>query len=419
MLFEVDLELTPGEIVILTGPSGSGKTTLLTLMGALRSTQAGSLRVLGQELRETRASELVALRRQIGYIFQHHNLVESLTAGQNVALAVALSGAPPSRSREVAREVLESVGLAAHVGKRPRELSGGQRQRVAVARALAARPRLVLADEPTASLDRQSGKEVADLLRRLARRDGGGALIVTHDNRILDVADRILHIEDGRRHSLTTAFTADAERMLGALARTAGRGELGRRVQAMSLPEFASLLEELTGEFQRLLQVLQASRDDAFESMLEQVLEAFTLKIGALIEAERATLFLVDEKRGELWSKVAAQASEIRIGLHEGIAGHVARTGQAVNSPDAYQDSRFDRAVDEATGYRTRSLLCFPVFSEQGRVFAVIQILNKTGGRTFDADDEARLGRFAQRLAVILEAWTALRPERDVPSTTA
>jgi putative ABC transport system ATP-binding protein len=140
VLFDVDLELAPGEIMILTGPSGSGKTTLLTLLGALRSTQEGRLRVLGRDLRGARASELVSLRRQIGYIFQHHNLVAALPAWQNVALAAALSGASPARCRTIAHETLEAVGLGEHAGKLPGELSGGQRQRVAVARALARRP---------------------------------------------------------------------------------------------------------------------------------------------------------------------------------------------------------------------------------------------------------------------------------------
>jgi putative ABC transport system ATP-binding protein len=416
VLFDVSLQVAPGEIVILTGPSGSGKTTLLTLLGALRSAQAGSLSVLGQELRASSSRQRGALRRRIGYIFQGHNLLASLDARQNVELALALSEPPGSRRRRRAHEVLEAVGLGEHAGKYPRQLSGGQKQRVAVARALAISPRIVLADEPTAALDRQSGQEVVRLLHDLARRQRSAVLIVTHDNRILDVADTIVHLEDGRLDSLASAFTSDAQRVLEALARTTRRGELGQRVRGLELGEFTSLLEQLTGEFQQLLRVVNISRDAAFESMLEQVLEAFTLKIGSLLEAERATLFILDEARGEMWSKVAAGAAEIRIGIDTGIAGRVARSGQAMNVPDAYAEPLFNRAVDESTGYRTRSLLCVPIHDERGRVFAVMQLLNKSGGRAFPVEDEARFRRLTERLAVILEAWTAMR--RSAAGTT-
>lgn len=409
VLFEIDLEVAAGEIVILTGPSGSGKTTLLTLLGALRSAQAGSLRILGQELRGATDAARASLRRRIGYIFQGHNLLDSLAALQNVELAVALSDEPPARRRGRAMELLESVGLGEHAHKHPRQLSGGQKQRVAVARALAVAPRIILADEPTAALDRQSGQEVVRLLQGLARRERCALMIVTHDNRILDVADTIVHLEDGRLDSLANAFTSDARRVLEALARTTRRGELGQRVRAMQLVEFTRLLEQLTGEFQQLLHVVNVSRDAAFESMLEQVLEAFTLKIGDLLGADRSTLFILDPARGEMWSKVAAGAGEIRIGTGTGIAGRVARTGEAMNVPDAYAEPLFNRTVDEATGYRTRSLLCMPIRDERGRVFAVMQLLNKAGGQPFAPEDEERFRRLTDRLAVILEAWTAMR----------
>jgi putative ABC transport system ATP-binding protein len=199
VLRDITLEVAPGEIVLLTGPSGSGKTTLLTLIGALRAMQEGSARVLGTELAAARESERVRLRREIGFIFQNHNLLGFLTARQNVAMALELDAALPERTRLArAGEMLEAVGLADHAEKLPAQLSGGQRQRVAVARALVARPGLVLADEPTAALDKQSGLEVVRLLRELAKQRGAPILLVTHDPRILDAADRIVAMEDGR-----------------------------------------------------------------------------------------------------------------------------------------------------------------------------------------------------------------------------
>ncbi|TPG53538.1 ATP-binding cassette domain-containing protein [Roseomonas nepalensis] len=199
VLRDVALRVAPGEIVILTGPSGSGKTTLLTLVGALRAAQAGSLRVLGQELAGAGEGVRVSLRQRIGFIFQSHNLLGFLTARQNVAMALELDGAIEERARLArAGEMMAAVGLAEHTEKLPGQLSGGQRQRVAVARALVHAPSLVLADEPTAALDRASGGEVVRLLRDLARSRGTAILLVTHDPRILDVADRIVMMEDGR-----------------------------------------------------------------------------------------------------------------------------------------------------------------------------------------------------------------------------
>jgi len=199
VLRDVNLSVGPGEIVLLTGPSGSGKTTLLTLIGALRGVQKGSATVLGQQLAGAGERQRVALRRRIGFIFQQHNLLGFLTARQNVAMALELDGRTRESERlERAGDMLEAVGIGERAESVPANLSGGQRQRVAVARALAGNPGLILADEPTAALDKQSGGEVVRLLRELAKRRGVPILLVTHDPRILDIADRIVAMEDGR-----------------------------------------------------------------------------------------------------------------------------------------------------------------------------------------------------------------------------
>jgi putative ABC transport system ATP-binding protein len=199
VLSDVKISLESGEIVILTGPSGSGKTTLLTLIGCLRMLTAGSLIIDGQELVHAKADQLMRLRRRIGFIFQSHNLHNSLTALQNVRMGLEVQGARSSTlMNSLANEMLSEVGLAEHSQHYPNQLSGGQKQRVAVARALVSQPPLVLADEPTAALDSKSGRDVVNLLQRLARDKGTAIIMVTHDNRILDVADRIIHMEDGR-----------------------------------------------------------------------------------------------------------------------------------------------------------------------------------------------------------------------------
>ena len=195
----VNLQVAAGEVVLLTGPSGCGKTTLLTLVGALRQVQQGSVRVLGQDLQGAGRRERQQLRRSIGMIFQGHNLLRCLTAEQNVQMGSdLLPGLSYRARRDQAREWLRAVGLGDQLNKLPHDLSGGQKQRVAIARALAARPRLLLADEPTAALDSKTGREVVELLQRLAREQGCAVLMVTHDPRILDIADRLVRMEDGQ-----------------------------------------------------------------------------------------------------------------------------------------------------------------------------------------------------------------------------
>lgn len=201
VLFENGLTIRAGEIVIMTGPSGSGKTTLLTLIGTLRSVQEGSLKILGRELAGASQSELIDIRRELGFIFQAHNLFESLTAYQNVKMAMELFDFSASETDSRITSVLERLGLGDRIHYKPGSLSGGQKQRVAIARGLAHGPKLILADEPTAALDRDSGREVVTIFQELAKEQGCTILMVTHDNRILDVADRIVNMVDGRIHS--------------------------------------------------------------------------------------------------------------------------------------------------------------------------------------------------------------------------
>jgi putative ABC transport system ATP-binding protein len=206
VLKDINLQIPAGEITILTGPSGSGKTTLLTLIGALRSIQTGSLKVLDRELLGAKPSQLVQTRSQIGFIFQAHNLLKSLTAWENVTMPLTLH--PHIKDRQTqAINMLTAVGLADRTHYYPDLLSGGQKQRVAIARALVSQPQLILADEPTAALDGKSGREVVNLMQQLAKERNCTILMVTHDNRILDVADRIIHMEDGCLISDETTVT--------------------------------------------------------------------------------------------------------------------------------------------------------------------------------------------------------------------
>jgi len=201
VLRSINLSVQPGEITILLGPSGSGKTTLLTMVGGLRSAQDGSLRIFNEELRKTSTTNLTKLRRKVGFIFQAHNLMPYLNAQQNVRLGLEVVPDWLDKGQMVmnerCNEVLRQVGLGERINYFPAKLSGGQKQRVAIARALAASPQLLLADEPTAALDKDSGRDVVDLFRNLAREHGTAIVMVTHDNKILDIADRIVKLEQG------------------------------------------------------------------------------------------------------------------------------------------------------------------------------------------------------------------------------
>jgi putative ABC transport system ATP-binding protein len=194
----VDFEAKRGEFVMICGHSGSGKTTLLSILGCVLNATSGEVRLLGQDLSQPKESELAALRlSHIGFIFQAHNLIASLTAEENISLVLRLRGMGVSEAAAEARRKLAEVGLGEKTASLPRDLSGGQRQRVAIARALAGSPPLILADEPTAALDAQNGLAITETLRQLAKEHGHTVVVVTHDNRIFHLADRIVNIEDG------------------------------------------------------------------------------------------------------------------------------------------------------------------------------------------------------------------------------
>lgn len=198
-LFDVNLQVAGGSLTVLVGPSGSGKTTVLTLVGCLRDVQEGSITLLGHELQGAQPALRMMLRRRLGFIFQAHNLHGSLTALQNVLMGLQVHGrTDPEALAKAARHTLTLLGLGDRMDYLPGNLSGGQKQRVAVARALVGNPEIVFADEPTAALDRESGATVVQMLKRLGQMRGTTTVMVTHDNRILELADRIVTLEDGR-----------------------------------------------------------------------------------------------------------------------------------------------------------------------------------------------------------------------------
>jgi hypothetical protein len=265
---------------------------------------------------------------------------------------------------------------------------------------------MLLADEPTASLDKESGREVVERMKMLAGQHGTTILLVTHDNRILDIADRIIHLEDGRLSTFTEAVIENNREMMTLLAQNRQKQPLDAYISALDETGFRKMLEQITEEAALFLDATALANDVAFQSMLEQGLFGFALRLGTLLDAERVSLFLVDHDTGTLVMRVAEDLptdGEVRLPIGTGIAGTVAQTGRAVRVDDAYRDSRFNPEVDRRSGFRTRSILCLPVKDRKGEVFAVAQLLNHRDGRAFDDADEARFAEFVEPIGVILE----------------
>ena len=427
ILFDIHFEIQLGEIVIMTGPSGSGKTTLLTLVGGLRDVQEGSLQVLGQELRGVSSARLGKIRRQIGFIFQDHNLLSSLNAIKNVEMAAALYPISGRESMARSQAALEAVGLGQHLTKRPDQLSGGQKQRVAIARALVNEPQVILADEPTASLDGHTGREVVELMQQLAKQQGCTIILVTHDNRILDIADRIISLEDGHLSASKGEFLLGLSNLTSFIVDTEVDA-IHDLIEPLSEPQFANFLNKLDQELEQVSSSMNLLRDSSFNSKLEITLQAISLKIAQSLHAEQVTFFVVDRDREILWSKNArgteGQLISIEIPITAGIAGYVATTGQTVNIPDPYNDERFNPQIDRDTGFLTRNILCLPMLNENNEVFAVVQALNKAGDLPFDETDEANFFELAGSLGFTVQSsiehtqrmYSSMHSENSQPS---
>jgi len=290
VLRNVSADVWPGEIVLMVGPSGAGKTTMLTLAGALRSVESGSLITLQRELSGATPEEQIQVRRKIGFIFQRHNLLAYLSVLDNVQTALQPLDYPYAEAREACAAMLRAVGLGEYLHSRPDNLSGGQQQRVAIARALVRKPELVLADEPTASLDSTSGREIVELLRELARAQGCTIVLVTHDSRILDLADRCLRLEDGILSSYASALTSDSAHMLTALSGFRDSEELGWFWSEMDAGQFLDALRKLRVEATQFLNVMDFGADDSLAEWVDALLQSVLRKVATILSAEYGSI---------------------------------------------------------------------------------------------------------------------------------
>jgi putative ABC transport system ATP-binding protein len=404
VLCDITADVWPGEIIIVTGPSGSGKTTMLTLVGALRHVQRGSLRVFGTELLGALPQVQVSIRQQIGYIFQSHNLLEALTACQNVQMSLGPPALTSPAARSAALELLDTVGLADHSTSLPRQLSGGQRQRVAIARALVRRPQLILADEPTSSLDKESGRGVVEMLRRLARKQGCSVLIVTHDHRILDVADRVMQLDDGYLRSFAEPMSTHAAHLLTALARLPDERDLMAVLNHLSEPDLLDLLARLGAESEQFLNVLEMVAHSQVPGVYRVVLKGIFAKVAELLRSDEAHLFSVDRERNSLRLCVSGGRGATP---DCGIAARVAETGHSLFSPAS------EPSVREGRGERSRHLMALPLRDRLGRTVGVSQFLRTQD--PFALADERTFRDYARALSLVLEVHESLEraPQRS------
>jgi putative ABC transport system ATP-binding protein len=392
VLFDISCEILPGEIVIITGPSGSGKTTVLTLAGALRTVQEGSVRVLGQELNGAPYDTLVRVRENIGFIFQSHNLLDSLSAMQNVEIALAADSLSRGELHNRSKSMLETVGLGDRVNHFPNQLSGGQRQRVAVARAVARHPRIILADEPTASLDKHSGRDVVELLRQLARRQGCAVLLVTHDNRILDIADRVMHLEDGRLERFGSVASPFAGHLLTVLSHVREKEQLRLLLERSGEGEFVELLNTLSGEVEQFLNILNLGGHQSVRILLRDLLDVVLGKIAENVGAEAAGLF--DHHQGQL--RVLIEPVPLP-NVH--VTSGVLDSGRILN------------ASGGDLGSGVRNVLCVPIRDRLDDIRGVVQLVNKKDGAAFTDADGRTFRDFSVPLGMLLEAWQRLTVE--------
>ncbi len=398
VLFDVTADVWPGEIVIVTGPSGSGKTTMLTLIGALRRVQQGSLRVFETDLQGAPAEVHVAVRQRIGYIFQLHNLLDDLTACQNVQMSLGPRGLTSPAARSAALEMLASVGLTDYSASLPRELSGGQRQRAAIARALVRRPQLILADEPTSSLDKESGRSVVEMLHRLARRQGCAVLIVTHDHRILDVADRVMQLDDGRLRSFAEPVSINAVHLLTALARLPSESALMTALNRLNEADLLDLLGRLAAEAEQFLNVLGMSAHGQAGEVFYIVLKCVFVKVAELLRSDVAHLFSVDRERNGLRLRASAGSGVMPAepGRDRGLVVRVAETGHAAFSECTSESPGTARGEEEP-----RNLMTLPLRDRLGRVLGVSQFVRV--GDHFTLADERTFRDYARTLSLVLE----------------
>ncbi|WP_068377313.1 ATP-binding cassette domain-containing protein [Paraglaciecola hydrolytica] len=406
ILFDISTDIRAGEIVIVTGPSGSGKTTLLTIVSALRSVNTGSVQIFGKELCGAKSKDLEQVRKNIGFIFQQHNLIAALTALQNVVLGIRISGKyKGSQIEQRAIEYLHLVGLGERIHYLPEQLSGGQKQRVAIARAMAAEPKILMADEPTASLDKQSGRDVVDQMKSMAKEQGSTILLVTHDNRILDVADRIIYLEDGQIASFNEAVIDSSQHMMKVVADTPSE-----RPNNQNESDFDSqyFMVDLSLQSQRILALKSKINPIAFKGVLTNALTDFTTRACEIFDTHGFVLYLANE---QAWSVTPlGSSSGQQIGTYPnqgGVVNAVRDLNKSLLITNSFGDKRIEPALDKQFD-EAQMIMAVPLRRRSGEVFAVVQCRRLSNKAVFTERDLKLFELFCSSITGLLEAYSKL-----------
>lgn len=405
ILFNISTEIKAGEIVIVTGPSGSGKTTLLTIVSALRAVKTGSVQILGNELCGAKSRELEQVRKNIGFIFQQHNLIGALTALQNVVLGIRISGKFKGRQIEQrAIEYLQIVGLGERIHYYPEQLSGGQRQRVAIARAMAAEPKILMADEPTASLDKQSGRDVVDRMKSMAKEQGSTILLVTHDNRILDVADRIIYLEDGHIASFNEAVIDNSQQLMKVVADTPSERPNN---QIESDFDFQYFMVDLSLQSQRILALKSKINPIAFKGVLSNALSDFTAQAAEKFATQGFPLYLAADGQWSA-SPLGDTSGEhvITYPNQGGLVNYVRDLKESVLIDNSLLHEHTDPIIDKND--EAQMIMAVPLKRRSGEVFAVLQCRRLLSTPGFTDRDLKLFELFCTSITGLLDVYTTL-----------
>jgi len=431
MLYGIDFVLEPGEIVIVTGPSGSGKSTFLTLVGTLRSHQEGQLDVVGNSLLGASAATINNVRQQLGFIFQYHNLLDSLTATENVLMGFAKGDKrTKSQLKEVASSTLATLGLEMRLNYKPSSLSGGQNQRVSIARALVRSPKVILADEPTASLDATTTEIVMRLFREQTKELGSSILLVTHDDRIFKQADRVVEVRDGKLRDAGATYLDHGKNQASAALTTIAHSHKLEAPAVTADPRPGTLAaNRVKGALESLEKVLSDLAEIKLATTLQSLAQSLTYiasESASSLNADGCSIYLYDKDNAELFTLALSSAKDdlegFAISTDKGFVGKCFREGAAVLEGRAADSTTLDRTIDLKSGLTTQSVACVPLSTETGDVFGIIQLVDQKADQ-FSTETIDGLYELRSLLAAPLhEYWllaTQVKVRLDYPARSA
>ncbi|MGK7878452.1 MAG: cyclic peptide export ABC transporter [Xenococcaceae cyanobacterium] len=392
----INLTLYPGELVFIVGGNGSGKSTLAKIITGLYSPEEGKIKFADQTVDDYNREWY---RQHFSAIFADYYLFERLLGLDEQNLdsnaQAYLQELELEKKVQIKEDKLSTIAL-----------SQGQKKRLALLNAYLEDRPIYLFDEWASDQDPIFKRVFYNRILLDLKRQGKTIVVISHDDRYFHLADRIFRLDYGKLSATQGELLLHVGNLMSVISET-DESDIKEKIQNLSLQEFSYFLEELNKEFEQIFTTIHLLNDRSLNDKIEIIIETISLKIALILQAEQVTFFVVDKENGRLWSKNArgpgGELINIEIPLNAGIAGYVATMGETVNIPDPYKDPRFNPQVDRNTGFRTRNILCLPIFNSQNEVFAVVQVLNKTGDKPFDSEEEQKFLELTQSLGMILE----------------